>query len=94
MIFQIITAAGSVATAIAVFLLYKQIKSQKQELVLTNFSTISNHIDDIRARSCRKILYNSHNDLERLVANYPEKSKDKELDELNEVAKYTAGITF
>lgn len=95
----IATAIGSLATAVMVAILYsqtiinkKQLAEQQQDLVVSNFALIANEIDDAIARACRNVMYNSHNLIIELSAHYERRIERQDLYDLNEIAKYTAGI--
>lgn len=83
-------------TSIGLFISYwinrKQLQTQTEQLISSNFIFILEHIDKGLTKTARNVLYNSHKSLQRLVEDYNSKRTSQELEDLNEIAKYTAGI--
>lgn len=93
------TAIGSIGTFIAAIgviitlgINKKESKNQEDQLFTANYSLILQQIDSEKAKACRKVLYNAHFGIQKLLDDYSSKKHDNRLHDLNEVAKYTTGI--
>ena len=88
--FQIITALGAIATAIAVWYLVKSFQSNQKGLLVSNFSVITDYIGNEITRKNRRILYNSTKQMDELLKTYPNHKED--LQKLNDAAKQISAM--
>lgn len=99
LIFEIITAIGSVATAVMVGILWKSFNNQKQQtkhlgnqVLVSNFSTLTNYTGNEKTRMARRVLYNNYKSkfVDSVLEHYPKLTDDEDL--MNEWAKYVGAI--
>ena len=86
-----LTAIGSIATAIIAGVLVSTLRSQKKQLLVSNFEKIIDYIGSELSRKNRRIIYNSQNSMKKLLEKYPD-IDDEKLMELQEASKQVCAV--
>src|SRR3989442_15391434 len=85
----------AIATPVSIFyglrMAKKQLEKQTEQALTEHYSAIITQMDMPNAKNSRRILYRSHSLMAKLVKDYSNRGTSV-LDDLNEVARYTAGI--
>ena len=90
---DLITAIGSIATAITVVFLWKSFDSQKKQLLVSNYDVLTDYIGSEKTRYARRILTKHYESpiSKTFFEKFPLET-NQEFDEYNEWGKYIGAI--